>query len=55
MAFFLRKKEKKIAGIFHFLFFSVWLMTLSTMREIAIQLKKRKAIYIYHRENVMMG
>lgn len=51
MAFFLRKKEKKIAAIFHFLFFSVWLMTLSTMREIAIQLKKgRLYIYISPRE-----
>lgn len=40
MAFFLRKEEKKIAAIFHFLFFSVWLMTLSTKREITIQLKE---------------
>lgn len=51
MAFFLRKKEKKIAGIFHFLFFSVWLMTLSTMREIAIQLKKGR-LYIYITEKM---
>lgn len=51
MAFFLRKKEKKIAAIFHFLFFLVWLMTLSTMREIPIQLKEGR-LYIYITERM---
>lgn len=55
MAFFLRKKEKKIAAIFHFLFFFGLVNDIVNHEGNRNSIKKRKAIYIYHRENVMMG
>lgn len=51
MVFFLRKKEKKIAAIFHFLFFFGLVNDIVNHEGNRNSIKRRKAIYIYHREN----
>lgn len=54
MAFFLRKEEKKIAAIFHFLFFFGLVNDIVNQEGNHNSIKRRKAIDIYHWENVMM-
>lgn len=51
MAFFLRKKEKKNCGYFSFRLVNDIVNHEGNRNSI----KRRKAIYIYHQENVMMG
>lgn len=55
MAFFLRKKEKKNCGYFSFPFFFGLVNDIVNHEGNRNSIKRRKAIYIYHRENVMMG
>lgn len=50
MAFFLRKKEKKIAAIFHFLFFFGLVNDIVNHEGNRNSIKRRKAIYISQRE-----
>lgn len=48
MAFFLRKEEKKIAAIFHFLFFFGLVNDIVNQEGNHNSIKRRKAIDIYH-------